>query len=167
MSDTTEVEVPDTTTTTDCIPTAFRGVVPYNSESGSAAAHIKAQTDRARKEENKKQSRMRAELVLGEATENAIEAASNRKLSLLTIEQLADLNTKRLLKVMVLGGPMFTVASLREVLEAASVCSQISYREAQKRKGTREEPTELEDLSRTAAGALRQLKTVSRKKESA
>lgn len=134
----------------------MRRVSPINAGNAAEMAHRKAEKEAETRAERQVQRQKRAEAVLGDAAGSASLAIENRSLDLKSVEELADMQVKRMLKVVLLGGEAFLPTSPKEAMELANAPSLIAYREVQRRqKAGVEEPTENELSAMEVNQALR------------
>jgi len=133
-----------------------RPVSPINPANAAEMARRKAAKEMAAREEKKARNRARAAALADSSASTAEDAANNRSLEKMTTEEMADKGTRKMLKIVLLGGEAFAPTSLREATEAASACANIAFKEAQKRKGTVKED-EAEDVDGIAATSVKVL----------
>lgn len=144
-----------------------RHMAPIHSGNAREMALRKAEKDREKRAERQLQRQKRAQAVLGDAVDEAAQAAENRSLDLKTNEELGDMLTKRMLKVMILGGEAFLPTGPREAMEIAASASAIAYREVQKRKmlARPDDESEIEGDAMTVARAMRTLKRATKREQ--
>ena len=122
----------------------------------SEMAHRKHDKEAEVRAERQVSRQKRAEAVLGDASGSAALAVDNNSLDRKSVEELADMQVKRMLKVVLLGGEAFLPTSPKEAMELANASSLIAYREVQRRqKAGVEEPTENELSAMEVNQALR------------
>ena len=154
MSDEAESVIP--------MPTV-RPVAPINRENAAEMAHRKADKERERRATSNLQARARANHVVSSAADQAMEAADNSALDKKSIEELADLNVRRMANVMLLGGMDFMPASPREVSDIATAWASIAYKEAQKRKGAPSENEEETPVEATVRNLVKMKRDMERR----
>lgn len=117
----------------------------------------KVETYRAKRAEGQKQRHQQAQAVLGSAVDAAQSIADSRQLEDYTIEQLADMEIRRMAKVVLLGGPAFAPVSLKEATDVAHTWSQVAKNESIRKGKTKEDTPEQDSPVEAAARQLRVL----------
>lgn len=132
-------------------------------EKAREMAFTKAEREKEKRAERQLQRQKRAKAVLGDAVDEAQAAVLNKSLDRKTVEELADMQVTRMLKVVLLGGEAFLPTSPKEAMELATAASQIATREAQRRKlASIGDPTENETDALSIQRAMRTIRTAAR-----
>lgn len=135
-------------------------IPPINKGNAAEMARKKAQKESDKRAEAQIRRKIKARAVLGDdPVDDAAVAVENRSLLAKSVEDLADLQTKRMLAVMIGGGEAFLPSTARECAELANMCSQISSREAAKRRALSVPEDDESDVQKEAVRAVRQLKS--------
>lgn len=141
------------------VPTPTVGrVSPIHKGNAAEMAQRKHATAKAAKGQKQARAIQRAKYI-DEAAMAAELAAESRSLDTLSNEELAERGLKRMLKIVILGGELFTPTSLREATESAQALSQIAFKETQRRKAmARDDDEDAESVEKVAKEAIEAMK---------
>lgn len=117
----------------------------------------KSDTYRAKRREAQAQRKEAAAAALGPAIEGAEGALSSHALDDKTNEELADLQVKRMAKIVLLGGPAFVPTTLKEATESAHTWSQVAKNESLRKGKVKGEEVEDDSAVQKAAKDLQRL----------
>lgn len=149
------------------VPTALvpKGFVPFSADPDRQAEmqEKRQETYRHKRSEAQKQKRNAAAAVLGDASAAALDAVESDQLKNKTNEELADMQVRRMARVVLLGGQAFMPLSLKEATDSAHTWAQVAKAEAI-RKGKLKEDAPEDDTP--AKQAAKQLATLQRRLQS-
>ena len=117
----------------------------------------KTETYRAKRREAQAQRKEAAAAALGPAIEGAEGALASHALDGMTNEELADLQVKRMAKIVLLGGPAFVPTTLKEATESAHTWSQVAKNESLRKGKVKGEDPEDDSPVQRAAKDLQRL----------